>query len=334
MRLSAGRIFCSWYHYSMSDGVIEIQVRDIAILHNLFLSRIMTQAHIAALHFSGKSEYAKKRLQHLKAAGYIAQRPRSIKEPAVLYLDRLGFKLLHDHGILSAYPHLSKSALERRAKVSERTECHELAVMDVKAAMVPALQPLFHITEFSTWPLLHQFNVPHPRTRVNTTIQPDGYIRIREGDQCEYSFFFELDRGTEQLQVLYDKAICYLQFYRCGGFAERNGASRSDFGKHPFRVLIVVKTAERRNNLADRLINGNPPIRTQTWITTMDEVLANPLGSIWIRPQDYSIAVQGTSFAKPLPTRFGYQRQSARDAHIEKTIQKHALLDGTKVQNN
>jgi hypothetical protein len=294
----------------------------------------MTQAHIAALHFSGKSEATKKRLQRLKAVGYIAERPRAINKPAILYLDRAGFKLLREQGILSAYPHLSQSALERRAKVSERTERHELEVVAVKAALVSALQPPFHATEFSTWPLLHQFDVSHPRTRATTTIQPDGFVRIQESNDYEHAFFFELDRGSEELQILSEKSVCYLQFYRCGGLAMLHGAPRADFEQYPFRVLMVVKNAERRNNLADRLINGNPQVRTHTWITTIDEVLQNPLGAIWIRPQDYANSVRDTPFATPLQPRFGYQRQGSRNAHIEKAVQKRALLDGPNEESD
>ena len=47
---------------------IALQPRDIELLRDLFGSRVMTLAHITALHFSRKAEAAKKRLQKLKAA--------------------------------------------------------------------------------------------------------------------------------------------------------------------------------------------------------------------------------------------------------------------------
>jgi len=55
---------------------LRFQERDLRILRNLFESRIMTAAHIAALHFDGKREMTKKRLQKLKVAGLLGERRR------------------------------------------------------------------------------------------------------------------------------------------------------------------------------------------------------------------------------------------------------------------
>jgi hypothetical protein len=103
--------------------------------------------------------------------------------------------------------------------------------------------------------------------------------------------------------------------------AERNGAPRSEFRDFPFRVLFVFKTAERRNNTARDLIYSNPPIREQVLLTTMSEFLADPLGSIWIRPLDYLNLGLPES-----PSSGVYRRQTGRDALIESQIVKHRLL--------
>ena len=98
----------------------------------------------------------------------------------------------------------------------------------------------------------------------------------------------------------------------------------------PFRVLIVLKSAERRNNTAERLLQNNPPILTQAWLTTFDEVTADPLGTIWIRPQDYREAVNGTQFEKECikPT-FEYRRQAEREMFVEEKIKKRKLIPRT-----
>jgi len=75
------------------------------------------------------------------------------------------------------------------------------------------------------------------------------------------------------------KAACYLAYYKSGGYAEKCGGLRGDFKEYPFRVLFVFKTAERRNNTAERLIQGNPPILTQVWLTTFSEATADPFGA-------------------------------------------------------
>ncbi len=70
---------------SVTDSV-NLQERDLALFRNLFESRVMTAAHVSVLHFDGKAEATKKRLQRLKAAGFITERRRKAYEPAVLFL--------------------------------------------------------------------------------------------------------------------------------------------------------------------------------------------------------------------------------------------------------
>ena len=67
---------------------IALQERDLEILRGLFDSRVLTLSHIARLYFEGREEAAKKRVQKLKSAGFITERPRRAYEPAVLYLTK------------------------------------------------------------------------------------------------------------------------------------------------------------------------------------------------------------------------------------------------------
>jgi hypothetical protein len=69
---------------------ISLQDRDIALLRGLFECRVMTKDHVTALYFEGKGEAAKKRLQKLKAAKLISERPRRAFEPSILFLTRDG----------------------------------------------------------------------------------------------------------------------------------------------------------------------------------------------------------------------------------------------------
>lgn len=314
---------------------IDLQRRDITILRGLFESRIMTREHVAALFFDGRKEAAKKRVQKLKAAGLIGERRRRAYEPAILFLTKTAFAVLHDNGILKEYPPLSKVNHQKRVQVSDLTIRHELQVMDVKAAFHSTIgtSSLYKIAEFSTWPLLNQFELfgnAYGGTRL--TVKPDAFIRIhedtRKGGLFEHTFFLEVDRSTEVLDVLVNRARCYLQYYSSGGFARRNGAMPSAFKEYPFRVLIVFKTAERRNNIAERLLQNNPPVLTQACLSTYEEVISNPLGQIWITPQRYGEAVQGTIFdASRVRPHRGYKRESARDLLVEEAIKKLTVLD-------
>lgn len=316
-----------------SKAAFRLQDRDFFLLRGLFESRLMTAAHVAVLYFDSKPEAAKKRLQKLKTAGLIGERPRKAYEPAVLHLTRAGLLLLKEHGVLAEYPALSLPALERRARVSSATVRHELDVMDVKVAVHAAFRGdrRFTVVEFGTWPRLHEFQAT-PNGGLEVLVRPDGFIRIHEKEAghglSEHTFFLEVDRSTEAQDILVSRAAAYLDYYKSGGLAVKNGAPRSAFKEFPFRVLMILKTVERRNNTAERLLQNYPPILTQTYLTTMDEVRADPLAAIWIRPIDYRVAVSGTAFdAENAVRSHGYLRQAAREVIVEQNIRKQRMLE-------
>lgn len=315
-------------------GSINLQERDLAVLQGLFESRVMTAAHIATVFFGDKREATKKRLQKLKAAGLIGERTRRAYEPAVLFLTREAFGVLRDGGVLSNYPPLPRTSLERRARLSNLTLRHELEVLDVKAAFHSTINKTdkFTVEEFSTWPLLYQFEAFRPgHNGEKVTVKSDGFVRIHEREAgnglSEHTFFLEVDRSTETLDTLATRAGCYFDYYKSGGFAIRNGAPRSAFKDYPFRVLMVFKTAERRNNTAERLLQGKPPILTQVCLSTFEEVTADPLGAIWICPADYREATKGTPFDTDHQSGAGgYKRQTAREQFVGQRVKKFPVL--------
>ena len=313
---------------------IVFQERDLALLRGLFESRVMTSKHVAALYFDGRAEAAKKRLQKLKAEGLVTERPRRAYEPSLLFLGIKAFRVLLERGCLSDYPKLGLDALQKRAQVSELTLRHELEVMDVKATLMGAVAetPAFSTAEFSTWPLLYQFSAHRPSAGTEVVVKPDGFLRIMEqknGETYEHTFFLEVDRSTETQDTLGERTASYLHYYQSGGLAVRHRKPRSVYKDFPFRVLMVFKNAERRNNTAERLLHNNPPILTIAWLTTRAEVLADPLGSIWIRPVDYRDATANTPFAASAPKSAPYLRQPERENFVEAHIKKSSLLGGT-----
>ena len=313
---------------------ISLQERDLALLKSLFECRVMTNEHATTQYFDGKSEAAKKRLQKIKAAGFIGERPRRAFEPSVLFLTRKGLVALQKQGVLNDYPSFDLPVLDRRTRVSDLTIRHELEVMDVKTAFHAAIKSAtnFTIAEFSTWPLLNEFKVYRfGKNSQKILVKPDGFIRIHEsepnGEKFERTFFLEVDRSTEIQEVLIARTGCYFDYYKSGGFAVRNGASREDYKQFPFRVLVVFKTAERRNNSAERLLKENLPIFRQVCLSTLEDVLRDPLGSIWINPANYRDAVKGTSFDTDRKREsLGYKRQTAREIFVEKNVRKFRLL--------
>ena len=314
---------------------LQLQERDFTLLRGLFECRVMTRAHIGLLYFDGKQQYAKKRLQQLKSEGLVSERTRRMNEPSVHFLTRKAFALLNSEGRLSDYPPLGATTFEARANVKESTLNHELDVMNVKASFHAALanSPTFSIVEFSTWPLLYQFETTREGRGGDRLMKPDGFIRLHEKEDGSKGFFhecfLEVDRSSEVQETLVEKALCYAEYYRSGGFAVRNGAERSAFKDYRFRVLMVFRTAERRNNTAERLAQSTPRILTQVWLTTLAEATTNPLGPIWIVPADYRSATEGTAYYNEQPNRrFEYRRRPDREAFVEANIRKLCVLTG------
>jgi hypothetical protein len=319
-------------------GIEWLQERDLAILQGLFESRLMTLTHVTHLYFNGHSEAAKKRIQRLKHERFIRERARRVYQPSILHLSRRAFGELSSRGRLLEYPSLAWNQLEDRAKVSELTLRHELAVLDVKTAFSCAIRNVSHyeLVEFSTWPLLYQFQAaqpPLPGTYhpARVLIRPDGFVRLQEhatgGDLFEHFFFLEVDRSTESREMLARRVYGYQDFYRRGGLAVRHGFTPEDYKDFPFRVLMVLRNEERRNNMAERLLQSEPPALTMVWLTTFAEIKADPLGAIWMRPLEYRDITKGTQYDPIRPRTGAYRREPAREGLVAAELKKLRLFE-------
>ena len=60
---------------------VQLQERDVSLLRDLVESRVLTLDHIRTLFFADTKDMAKKRVQRLKAAGFLTERPRRIGDP-------------------------------------------------------------------------------------------------------------------------------------------------------------------------------------------------------------------------------------------------------------
>lgn len=311
---------------------LELQDRDLELLRGLFESRLMTLSQASGIYFGGAREATKKRVNKLKTAGLVTERARKPYEPSILFLSRAGYALLQERGFLYDMPKHGWAALERRLQISQLTLRHELEVMDVKAAFHSDARAhaAYSVTEFTTWPMLCEFTAS-PGRSIEKLVKPDGFLRIEETDATEvfeHLFFLELDRGTEGLDELVRKALCYRDYYQRGGLAVRFGHSPSEYKEFPFRVLMVLKTAERRNNVAEALLTTSSPIFTMVWLATLPEVISNPFLPIWVRPRDYATAVDGSPYSVIKPDRRSiYRRQIERERFVESRVTKHSLIE-------
>jgi len=288
----------------------------------------MSLKHVTVIVFAGAYQVAAKRVQKLKAFRYIAEMPRRIGDSATLFLTAYGRQQLTRMAEVGNRE--PPTYFRRRTVLKRMTLSHELEVMDAKAAILPALrkQTMWSLREFTTWSTLSQFRVDH-LNGTQTTVKPDGFLSLINGYGNIADFFLEIDRSNETQAILTAKCRAYRSHYSSGNFAVRAGHPRSAYRSHPFRVLVIVPSDERRNNLASQLCSLDRPIHSQVWLTTRTELLADPLGAIWICPLDYANATINTAYAPSTdPIRaLQYRTAPDRERLVAKQIRKRRLLD-------
>lgn len=284
--------------HSAYHGTV-LQRRDHVLLRDLFASRLTTIAHASTLFFEGSREAAKKRLQKLRAAGFISARSRRPQEAAIYSLTRSGYLALKREGMIDPDEAPGWARLKKRSQIGDFMLAHELAVLDAKAAFWTALakHSTLNLADFSLSADRHKFRVVDAMSGTQAAVRfrssfakPDGFIQIAER-RCgqppkNHYFFLEVDRGTESLGRLLRKARQYAHYYRTGGFARRLGAAPEASRSFPFRVLMVFRTEQRRNNVAGKLFSSPQPTRGQVWLATMADLKRDPIGPVWMRPMD------------------------------------------------
>jgi Replication-relaxation len=269
---------------------VRLQDRDVAMLLDLLESRVLSLDHVRALHFQNKNEMAKKRVQRLKSAKLLAERPRRIGEPSILHLTWNGYMALRDGGHVGDDLRHSPKAFTRRMKVSGITLAHELAIGDVRTSFIGAIRQSkrFELAKFDVWPRRYDFTVHDGHSRVN--VKPDGYLQVMEkknDEDFQHDFFLEVDTGSETLDRVVEKCVNYREYHRRGGYAVFCGGTREESKLYPFQVLVVCRSEERRDNLAERLLSVQPPFATMILITTQGQCVGDPLGDIWMTPAAY-----------------------------------------------
>lgn len=282
---------------------IQIEDRDLSILAMLFETRLLRTSDVQHLCFSGSYEAAKKRLQKLKRARFIAERKgRGVYGRSILHLTLRGFHVLKEQGHLvdKGYPPIGDKQFKSRAFVAESTLNHELAVMDVKTALVKQVndEEGYSVHQFSTWPLLYRFETQTAPTARPVVVNPDGFIRIHDVDPPPrgsiHTFFLEVDRATESLTRIAEKAIRYQWYYRSGGLGRR--FNLPDGKLYPFWVLFVASSERRRNNMAQAMLQLQKPMKSLFRLTTLSQLEHSPLGQIWLSLMEYERVTKVTPF--------------------------------------
>ena len=222
---------------------LQLTARDRAVLMGLFEARVFTLKQLAKLFFDDRYEMTKKRLQKLKAAGYVRALARPPFQPSALVLAKKGFIAVRRADGLSRYPEIPWNTFYKRTQIAESTLRHELTVSDVRVALLSAIRERtdLELIELTTWPSLTQFEARFRAKRDGltfkkaVTVRPDGFLRLRQNfpnrPPREFRFYLEVDRSTESQSVLLEKAKAYQDHY-------------TQEGDH-FRVLFVFQTLQR-----------------------------------------------------------------------------------------
>lgn len=220
---------------------LHLTARDRAVLVGLFEARVFTLKQLAQLYFDDRYEMTKKRLQKLKAAGYVRALKRAPFQPSALVLAKKGFLAVRHADELARYPEIPWNTFYKRTQIADSTLRHELTVSEVRVALLLAIRERtnWELLELTTWPSLISFEVRFSVKRDGLTfrkamtIRPDGLLRVREkfpdGSFRDLKFYLEVDRGTESQGRLEQKARAYSNHRK----------------QEAFQVVFVFSTLQR-----------------------------------------------------------------------------------------
>jgi hypothetical protein len=287
------------HHVHKLTGV----ARDLAVFRSLYLARFMTREQLLRIHFPNARASGRKRIQKYIVDRHVVDMPRGAFEPNLLRLGARGADAVAEEmsdlvRAMSGRP-LTRKTMERRASISKLTLPHELCVMDVACTLLEAMRGAeerdYELHYFHTWPALYSFE------GVRRVVRPDAFMKASfpvSAEEVDSKYFFvEVDRGNKLHEVEVEKIGEYRSYVKSPDFGRRVGSERVIPG---FRVLYVVQGSEvgtasareRRNNLAHAFHQAG--VRSLVWLSTLEELKRDALGDIWLTPQAYAEALQGS----------------------------------------
>ena len=257
------------------DKTIILQERDLALVHALTEEfRILSREQIGELFPMGSTTRLNLRLKQLRDAGYLSARP----------LSGLGAAIKHGYYLGPRANELFEGPTEKRvvetirrqaAQLSEAGLAHRMLVDSVHIRFLTAARDyanyklLTWIDQYSPWwQSVRDYGVP---------VQPDGYGEYLMLMYFEslFTFFLEVDRGTERGEAIQDKIDRYIQYADSGVYEHQ-------FAAPSFRVLLITTSVRRLEGLLAAIGAKTDKI---FWVTTWDRFRQAPLlDPYWQRP--------------------------------------------------
>src|SRR5438876_11459141 len=230
---------------------ISLQHRDISLIRLLWEEfRLINGEQVVELFPMGAMRRRNFRLRQLCDAGYLSSRE----------LIRLGTVAKHGYYLGPRAPELFSDPTEQRlvkgirAQVAQLTQsglAHRMLVDSIHIRFLTAAREYTNyrlvtwIDQYSAWwKELRTYGVP---------IQADGYgeyLLLLHFDNL-FTFFLELDRGTERGETLQDKIDRYVHYAESGLYEKQ-------FAARPFRLLIITTTERRMHGLL-KMTESRPP---------------------------------------------------------------------------
>ncbi len=237
---------------------MRLTQRDKQIILGIYNYRVMTAHQIEALYFTSnkpdsrtRRSASQRRLQQLYHHGYLARIPRPVilgegRSVFVYALDKHGADVVANEigvdrkniGWRPKQNLLGALFLEHLLVTKEvRTVTDILVEQGIFKKMQWIDEQTLNSSEYQTKLPIYADNSKTKR------IIPDGFFSIWMPNQAKpASFFLEVDQGTTTNALWVEKVKAYQAF-------RNSGKSHSYFGTEYFRILAVVKSAGRLQNL-------------------------------------------------------------------------------------
>lgn len=238
--------------------------RELAVIHEIAALRFVSGSQVARLCFArmdgtADQRAARRALLRLSRLGVVDRLPRPIggirrgSSGFVYYLGPAGQRLSMERGWLT------KRRPRRPALPGQLFVHHALAVAELHARLAEA-------DRIGRFELLRREAEPNCwRKSASGVLKPDTYIRLARGDY-EYSYFIEVDRGTEGSGAIQRQLDRYLRYYR-------SGYEQEQYGVFP-KVLWLATEADRINAIAELVARPAPAGQELFRVAHFDDALS------------------------------------------------------------
>jgi hypothetical protein len=198
--------------------------------------------------------------------------------------------LLHKSGYVLREPVLADRVSPfPHCQFSYRLSKHGAAVIHGRATAEKSPYSLLHDQEITRFhlELRRQWNdgqLYWQQRDLKRSVYPDALFALSRDGKVAHYFFLEIEKSRQGHyrggESGLDAKIARYARYRKTATCKREWLYFEDF-----RIAIVVKNEERRQNLLGKVAHTSP--YRFIWVTTEDLCRANILGSIFLTPKDF-----------------------------------------------